>query len=81
MIQIGLRGTRYSDEDIAFGAEVGMRLVTMDDYEEMGRAQVINEARRVVGEGLTYITFNIDGLDPIYAIGTGAPEPGGVEHA
>ena len=78
MIQIGLRGTRYSDEDIAFGYEVGMRLVTMDDYEEMGRAQVINEARRVVGEGPTYITFDIDGLDPIYAIGTGAPEPGGL---
>jgi guanidinopropionase len=31
----------------------------------------------VVGEGPTYITFDIDGLDPIYAIGTGAPEPGG----
>ena len=77
MIQIGLRGTRYSDEDIAFGYEVGMRLVTMDDYEAMGRAQVINEARRVVGEGATYITFDIDGLDPVYGIGTGAPEPGG----
>ena len=46
--------------------------------EEMGRAHVINEARRVVGEGPTYITFDIDGLDPIYAIGTGAPEPGGL---
>jgi guanidinopropionase len=78
MIQIGLRGTRYSDEDIAFGADVGMRLITMDDYEEMGRAHVITEARRVVGEGPTYITFDIDGLDPIYAIGTGAPEPGGL---
>jgi len=55
-----------------------MRLVTMDDYEEMGRAQVIHEARRVVGEGPTYITFDIDGLDPVYGIGTGAPEPGGL---
>jgi guanidinopropionase len=78
MIRIGLRGTRYSDEDIAFGSDVGMRLITMEDYEAMGRAQVITEARRVVGEGPTYITFDIDGLDPIYAIGTGAPEPGGV---
>ena len=32
MIQIGLRGTRYSDEDIAFGYDVGMRLITMDDF-------------------------------------------------
>src|SRR4029450_9310307 len=55
MIQIGLRGTRYSDEDIAFGYDVGMRLITMDDFEAMGRAQVITEARRVVGEDATYI--------------------------
>jgi guanidinopropionase len=78
MIQIGLRGTRYSDEDIQFGYEVGMRIVTMDDYEEMGRAKVIEEARRVVGDGPTYITFDIDGLDPVYCIGTGVPEPGGL---
>jgi guanidinopropionase len=78
MIQIGLRGTRYSDEDIEFGYEVGMRVVTMDDYEEMGRAKVIEEARRVVGDGPTYITFDIDGLDPVFCIGTGAPEPGGL---
>jgi guanidinopropionase len=78
MIQIGLRGTRYSDEDIQFGYEVGMRIVTMDDYEEMGRAKVIEEARRVVGDGPTYITFDIDGLDPVFCIGTGAPEPGGL---
>ena len=51
MIQIGLRGTRYSDEDIAFGYDVGMRLITMDDFEALGRAQVITEARRVVGGG------------------------------
>jgi guanidinopropionase len=78
MIQIGLRGTRYSDEDIQFGYEVGMRIVTMDDYEEMGRAKVNEGARRVVGDGPTYITFDIDGLDPVFCIRTGAPEPGGL---
>jgi guanidinopropionase len=78
MIQIGLRGTRYSDEDIQFGYDVGMRIVTMDDYEEMGRAKVVEEARHVVGDGPTYITFDIDGLDPVFCLGTGAPEPGGL---
>ncbi len=77
-IQIGLRGTRYSDEDIQFGYEVGMRIVTMDDYEEMGREQVIAEVRRVVGKEPAYISFDVDGLDPVYAIGTGVPEPGGL---
>jgi guanidinopropionase len=78
VIQIGLRGTRYSDEDIQYGYDVGMRVVTMDDFEEMGRKAVIAEAREVVGEGPTYITFDMDGLDPVYCPGTGAPEPGGL---
>jgi guanidinopropionase len=78
VIQIGLRGTRYSDEDIQYGYDVGMRVVTMDDFEEMGRKAVIAEACKVVGDGPTYITFDMDGLDPVYCPGTGAPEPGGL---
>jgi guanidinopropionase len=77
-IQIGLRGTRFGDDDIQYGYDVGMRIVTMDDFEEMGRKAVIEEARRVCGDGPTYITFDIDGLDPVYCIGTGVPEPGGL---
>ena len=77
-IQIGLRGTRFGDDDIQYGYDVGMRIVTMDDFEEMGRKAVIAEARRVCGEGPTYITFDIDGLDPVFCIGTGVPEPGGL---
>jgi guanidinopropionase len=39
-IQIGLRGTRFGDDDIQYGYDVGMRIVTMDDFEEMGREEV-----------------------------------------
>ncbi len=78
VIQIGLRGTRFGDDDIQYGYDVGMRIVTMDDFEELGRKAVIEEARRVAGAGPTYITFDIDGLDPVYCIGTGVPEPGGL---
>ena len=35
------------------------------------------EARRVVGDGPTYVRFDIDSLDPAYAPGTGTPEVGG----
>ena len=77
-IQIGLRGTRFGDDDIQYGYDVGMSIVTMDDFEEMGRKAVIAEARRVCGDAPTYITFDIDGLDPVYCIGTGVPEPGGL---
>jgi guanidinopropionase len=78
ILQIGLRGTRYGDDDIDYGYKVGLRMIPMDEFEEMGRAAVIAEIRRVVGDGPTYITIDIDGLDPRDAPGTGVPEPGGI---
>ncbi|SIT39312.1 Agmatinase [Paraburkholderia piptadeniae] len=78
VIQIGLRGTRFSEGDIQYAYDAGMAVVTMDDYEEMGRAAVISKMLETVAGGPVYITFDIDGLDPVYAIGTGAPEPGGL---
>ena len=78
IVQIGLRGTRYGDDDINYGYGAGIRMIPMDEYEEMDRAAVIAEIKRVVGEGPTYITIDIDGLDPKDAPGTGVPEPGGI---
>jgi guanidinopropionase len=78
MIQIGLRGSRYSDKDITYGIDVGMRVIDIEEYESLGREKVIKEIRRVIGTGPTYVTIDIDGLDPVYAIGTGVPEPGGL---
>ncbi len=39
---------------------------------------VVEKARAVVGDGPTYISFDVDGLDPAYAPGTGTPEAGGL---
>jgi arginase family enzyme len=44
----------------------------------MGVDKVIQKAREVVGDGPTYISFDVDGLDPAYAPGTGTPEVGGL---
>lgn len=44
----------------------------------MGVDAVIQEARRIVGDGPAYLTFDVDGLDPVYAPGTGTPEIGGI---
>jgi len=78
IVQIGLRGTRYGDDDIVYGSKVGIRMITMDEYEELGRAKVIEEIRRVIGDHATYFSIDIDGLDPKEAPGTGVPEPGGI---
>ncbi|CCM80257.1 agmatinase [Rhizobium mesoamericanum] len=78
MIQIGLRGSQVSESDTAYGHSVGMRVITIEEYEEIGRAKVIEEIGRVVGDGQTYVSFDIDGLDAACAIGTGVPEIGGL---
>jgi len=55
-----------------------MRVVHIEEFHEMGLARVIEESRRVVGEGPTYVSFDVDGLDPAFAPGTGTPEVGGL---
>ncbi len=77
-VQIGIRGSIYSPDDMAFAEETGMRVIFMEEFCELDVAGTVAEARRVVGEGPTYISFDVDGLDPVYAPGTGTPEIGGL---
>jgi len=78
IVQVGLRGSRFSDRDLEYGYDVGYTIITMDEYEEMGRAEAIRRVLDVVGDGPVYISLDIDGLDPTYAPGTGVPEIGGL---
>ena len=55
-----------------------MRVITIEEFEDLGWQQVAREARRVAGDGLSYLSFDVDGLDPAYAPGTGTPESGGI---
>ena len=50
----------------------------MDEYEDMGRAEVIKVIDEVLGEGPIYLSLDIDGLDPAFLPGTGVPEIGGI---
>jgi guanidinopropionase len=77
-IQIGIRGGQNSLDGIEFSRERGMRIVFIEEFATLGVGCVIEEARRVVGEGPTYVSFDVDGLDPVYAPGTGTPEIGGL---
>ena len=65
-------------DGIEFSQSHGMRVVFMDEFSFLGVEKIIKEARDVVGEGKTYISFDVDGLDPVYAPGTGTPEVGGI---
>ena len=76
-IQIGIRGSIYEPEDTAWAKASGIRIVYIEEFFERGVEAIIAEARRVVGTGPTYVSFDVDGLDPVYAPGTGTPEVGG----
>jgi guanidinopropionase len=55
-----------------------MRVVFMEEFAQIGVERVIQLAREVVGDRPTYVSFDVDGLDPVYAPGTGTPEIGGI---
>jgi guanidinopropionase len=77
MIQIGIRGTTYDGEDRAFAAANGIRIVTIEEFRDRGLADVMAEAREILGTKAAYLSFDIDGIDPALAPGTGTPEIGG----
>lgn len=76
-VQIGIRGGINDRAVWQFSHDSGMRVVYIDELYERGPKAVIAEARSIVGEGPTYVSFDVDGLDPVYAPGTGTPEAGG----
>lgn len=77
-IQIGIRGAQNSDEGWRYSLDSGMRVMFMEEFDEIGVDAAIQEARRVIGDAPCYISFDVDGLDPVYAPGTGTPEVGGM---
>jgi guanidinopropionase len=77
-IQIGIRGGQNYLDGIEFSREHGMRVVFMEEFAQIGVERVIELAREVVGDRPTYVSFDVDGLDPVYAPGTGTPEIGGI---
>ncbi len=77
VIQIGIRGTAYDREDHDFAASVGIRIVPIEELFSRGVEDVMAEAREIAGDGPTYVSYDIDFVDPAFAPGTGTPEVGG----
>ena len=77
-VQIGIRGSVYSAEDERFAEEAGIRVIHMEEFSRLGGDAVLAEARRTVGDLPTYVSFDVDVLDPAFAPGTGTPEIGGM---
>lgn len=75
-IQIGIRGS--AEIFYEFSLDSGMTVIHAEEIEAMGVPAVIEKALAVVGDGPTYVSFDIDSLDPAFAPGTGTPEIGGL---
>ena len=74
-IQIGIRGP--AEPLWGFSYESGMTVIHIEELYAMGIPAVVQKAREVAGGGPTYLSFDVDGLDPVFAPGTGTPEVGG----
>lgn len=79
MVQIGLRATGYAADDFDWAKERGVRVVSAEECWYKSLAPLMAEVRERIGsETPVYLSFDIDGLDPSVAPGTGTPEPGGL---
>ncbi len=77
-VQIGLRGYWPGPNEFAWQEEHGITSFFMHDVRELGIREVIERTLGIVGAGPTYVTVDVDVLDPAFAPGTGTPEPGGM---
>lgn len=76
VIQIGIRGSaEYLWE---FSYESGMTVIHAEEVTGLGIPAIIEKAKAIIGDGPTYLSFDIDSLDPGFAPGTGTPEVGGL---
>jgi guanidinobutyrase len=78
VVQIGLRGTGYHADDFDWPRKQGFRVVPAEECWHRSLAPLMDEVRASLGAGPVYLSFDIDGIDPAYAGGTGTPEIGGL---
>lgn len=76
-IQIGMRGTFYSEEDLTGSEKLGFKVITTFEMRKLGIPEVIRQIIERVGDSKAFLTFDIDFVDPAYAPGTGTIEVGG----
>lgn len=76
MLQVGLRGQVYGEEDFEFARSKGIEFLSTEDIFERGIPWVIERFQRFRGTPC-YLTFDIDVVDPAFAPGTGTPQIGG----
>lgn len=78
VVQIGVRGTGYTADDFDWSRQQGFRVVQAEECWHTSLEPLMADVRKKLGGGPVYLSFDIDGLDPAYAPGTGTLEIGGL---
>ncbi len=78
VFQVGIRSSLYSHEDVGNNARIVDRTFTSEDVDAEGYRPIADRLVAALGGRPTYVSVDIDVLDPAYAPGTGTPEPGGL---
>ncbi len=78
VVQIGVRGTGYEADDFDWSRSQGFRVVQVEECWHRSLGPLMDEVRSQLGAGPVYLSFDIDGIDPAFAPGTGTPEVGGL---
>ncbi|MCC8108893.1 MAG: agmatinase [Planctomycetes bacterium] len=76
-VQVGIRGSQYGPEDIQGSLDLGFQVITANELHEMGWKECVKKINERVGTAKTFLTFDIDFVDPSMAPGTGTIEVGG----
>jgi len=80
VLQVGLRGQVYGEDDFDFAREHKVRMVTAEEFHAQGMTPVLRHLKAFRRKPV-YVTLDIDCVDPAYAPGTGTPQVGGFTSA
>jgi agmatinase len=75
-IHVGLRGPVYESTDLSGLSRMGFTVITMKEFAELGMTETLRQILDVA-KGASYVSLDIDGVDPAFAPATGTPEVGG----
>jgi agmatinase len=74
---VGIRGSLYTPDDLAQDAGMGFKVFSCPEIDDIGAQAVVERLREQVGDRPTYLSIDIDVLDPAFAPATGTPETAG----
>jgi agmatinase len=77
VVQAGMHGPLYGESDETIPSQLGVRTIPWSELAELGPERFATIARERVGTGPTFLSFDVDFVDPAFCPGTGTPEVGG----